>query len=192
MKPTFFRSSAEFRAWLEKNHSGETELLVGFYRKASAKGGISYSEALDEALCFGWIDGVRKRRDDASYTIRFTPRKRGSVWSVVNTGRVADLMKSGRMHAAGQKEFDQRDREKTRMYSYERKAAKLADEYEWRFRANRKAWEFYQAQPPGYRRVSKGWVMNAKREETRLRRLAKLIEISEGGRRLDTLAPGKK
>lgn len=192
MTPTFFLTATEFRAWLEENHAAATELLVGFYRKESGKGGITYPEALDEALCFGWIDGVRKRRDDASYTIRFTPRKRGSVWSVVNIRRVGELMKSGRMHAAGQKEFDGRDREKTRVYSYEREAAKLDGESERRFRANRKAWEVYQAQPPGYRRVSTGWVMNAKREETRARRLAKLIEISESGRRLDTLAPGKK
>jgi uncharacterized protein YdeI (YjbR/CyaY-like superfamily) len=153
MKPTFFRSSADFRAWLEKNHSSSTELLVGLYRKESGRGGITYPEALDEALCFGWIDGVRKRVDELSYTIRFTPRKLGSIWSAVNTRRFAELAKSGRMHAAGQKEFDQRDRKKTRVYSYEREAARLG-EYEKQFRANKKAWEFYQAQPPGYRRVS--------------------------------------
>jgi uncharacterized protein YdeI (YjbR/CyaY-like superfamily) len=192
MTPTFFRSSAEFRAWLEKNHSYETELLVGFYRKESGKAGITYPEALDEALCLGWIDGVRKRLDDASYTVRFTPRKPGSIWSAVNTRRVAELIKAGRMHAAGQKEFEQRDRRRTKLYSYERETAKLEGEYEPRFRANQKAWEFYQAQPQGYRRVSAFWVMSAKREETRMRRLQQLIESSAKGRRIDMLTPGRK
>jgi uncharacterized protein YdeI (YjbR/CyaY-like superfamily) len=187
MKPTFFQSPAEFRAWLEKNHSTTTELLIGFYRRDSGKGGITYPEALDEALCFGWIDGIRKRFDETSYTVRFTPRKPGSIWSAVNTKRVADLMKSGRMHVAGQKEFDQRDRKKAALYSYERATCKLDGTYESKFRANKKAWEFYQAQAPWYRRTSAWWVISAKREETRLRRLEQLIEDSAKGRRIGLL-----
>jgi uncharacterized protein YdeI (YjbR/CyaY-like superfamily) len=187
MKPTFFQSPTEFRSWLEKNHASATVLLIGFYRRDSGKGGITYPEALDEALCFGWIDGIRKRFDEASYTVRFTPRKPGSIWSAVNTKRVADLMKSGRMHVAGQKEFDQRDRKKAGLYSYERATCKLDGTYERKFRANKKAWEFYQAQAPWYRRTSAWWVMSAKREETRLRRLAQLIEDSAKGRRIGLL-----
>jgi len=135
---------------------------------------------------------VRKRFDDASYTIRFTPRKPGSIWSAINARRVAELMKSGRMHAVGQKEFDQRDRKKTKLYSYEREAAKLEGAYERKFRADQKAWQFFQAQAPGYRRVSTFWVMSAKREETRVRRLERLIADSAKGRRIDMLTPGRQ
>jgi len=192
MRPTFFRSPTEFRAWLEENHATVTVLLVGFYRTDSGKGGITYPEALDEALCFGWIDGIRRRFDESSYTIRFTPRKPGSIWSAVNTKRVGELMKAGRMHPAGRKEFDQRDRKKSELYSYERESCKLEGEYAKKFRANKKAWQFYQAQAPWYRRTSAWWVVSAKREETRTRRLAKLIEDSAKGKRLDMLTPGRR
>ncbi|MGA2903358.1 MAG: YdeI/OmpD-associated family protein [Candidatus Korobacteraceae bacterium] len=193
MKPTFFPSPAAFRSWLEKNHASAAELLMGFYRKDSGKGGISYPEALDEALCFGWIDGVRKRFDEASYTVRFTPRKPDSIWSAVNTKRVRELIELGRMHAAGQQVFDRRDPKKSELYSYERATCKLDSAYEKKFRANKKAWEFYQAQAPWYRRTSAWWVISAKREETRQRRLAQLIADSANARRIGllTVSPRK-
>jgi uncharacterized protein YdeI (YjbR/CyaY-like superfamily) len=183
-KPTFFKSSAEFRSWLEQNHGTSTELLAGFYKKESGKGGITYPEALEEALCFGWIDGIRKRLDDTSYTIRFTLRKPGSIWSAVNTKRVGELKKLGRMAAPGQKVFDGRDRKKSEQYSYERATCQLEGAYEKQFRANKRAWAFYQAQPPGYRRTSAWWVVSAKQEATRQRRLAQLIEDSANSRRI--------
>jgi uncharacterized protein YdeI (YjbR/CyaY-like superfamily) len=187
MKPTFFPSPIEFQTWLEKNHSQAQELLLGFHRRDSGKPSITYPEALDEALCFGWIDGVRKRFDESSYTVRFTPRRPGSIWSSVNTKRVGELVKLGRMHAAGQKVFDERDRKRSKLYSYERSTCKLESAYEEKFRANRKAWEFYQAQAPWYRRTTCWWVVSAKREETRVRRLAQLIEDSAHGRRVKQL-----
>jgi len=193
MKPQFFKSAAEFRAWLEENHGRASVLLLGFYRRESGKGGITYPEALDEALRFGWIDGVRKRFDASSYTIRFTPRKPDSIWSAVNTKRVGELMKLGRMHPSGQKAFDTRDRQRAKLYSYERANCQLSADHERQFRANKKAWEFYQAQAPWYRRTSCWWVTSAKRDETRQRRLAKLIADSAAGRRIDMLNPtGKK
>jgi uncharacterized protein YdeI (YjbR/CyaY-like superfamily) len=192
MPPTFFQSAAAFHSWLEKNHNKTQELLVGFYRKDSGKAGITYAEALDEALCFGWIDGIRKRFDESSYTVRFTPRKRDSIWSAVNTKRVGELMKLGRMHTAGQKVFDGRDKTKSNLYSYERAACKLDGAFEKKFRANKRAWDFYQLQPPGYRRTSAWWVISAKQEETRQRRLAQLIEDSANGRRIGPLTASPK
>ncbi len=183
-KPSFFRTPAEFRDWLEKNHGQVQELLLGFHRKNSGMPSITYPEALDEALCFGWIDGVRKRLDETSYTIRFTPRKPKSIWSAVNIKRVGGLIKLDRMHRAGQQALDRRDEKKADLYSYERAGCKLEGAYEKKFRANRKAWEFYQAQPPGYQRTTCWWVSSAKQEETRLRRLAQLIEDSARGRRI--------
>lgn len=189
LKPVFFASPAELRSWLENNHATATGLLLGLYRKESGKGGITYPEALDEALCFGWIDGIRKRFDESSYTVCFTPRRPASIWSAVNTKRVGELMKLGRMHPVGQKVFDERDQKRSNLYSYERATCKLDGAYEKKFRANKKAWEFYQAQPPGYRRTSAWWVISAKREETRLRRLAQLVEDSAKGRRIGLLMP---
>ena len=191
-KPRFFATPSAWRAWLEENHAEAEELWVGLYKRDSGRPSITWPEAVDGALCFGWIDGLRKGVDAISYKIRFTPRKPGSIWSAINTRRVAELMSAGRMRPAGQKEFEQRDRKKTKLYSYERETAELAGEYERRFHGNEKAWEFYQAQPPGYRRVSTFWVMSAKREETRQRRLAQLIESSAKGRRIDMLTPGRK
>lgn len=187
MEPTFFASPSEFRSWLTKNYADVHELLVGFHRRESDKGGLTYFEALDEALCFGWIDGVRRRFDESSYTIRFTPRKPGSIWSAVNTRRVAKLMELGRMHPAGQQVFDGRDQKKSNSYSYERAHCKLDDAYEKKFRANKKAWEFYQAQPAGYRRTSCWWIVSAKQQSTRLRRLSQLIADSSNGVRIKLL-----
>ena len=191
MKPRFFKSAADFRAWLSKNHATTSELLIGLYKKELRRG-ITYPEALDEALSFGWIDGVRKRIDANAYTIRFTPRKRGSIWSQVNIKRVQELIASGQMGEVGLRVFQERDKAKARLYSYEREQAKLDRVLEATLRANRKASLFFDAQPPGYRRTIIFWVMSAKKEETRIRRMKRLIEISAKNTRIDLLSPNRK
>lgn len=191
-QPTFFPTQADFRAWLKRDHQRSTELLVGFYRKDSGKPSITYSEALDEALCFGWIDGIRSKLDEASYTVRFTPRRPGSIWSLVNIKRVGELKQLARMQPAGLAAFEKRDEKKSQMYSYERDKSELDSDFEKRFRADKKAWAFFQQQAPSYRRTSIWWVISAKRQETRERRLATLIEVSAASRRLDMLNPKNK
>ena len=186
MDPAFFQSAAEFRRWLTKHHASADELLVGLYKKASGRG-MTYPEALDEALSFGWIDGVRKRFDADSYTIRFTPRKPRSIWSQVNIRRAKELVALGRMKAPGLRAFEQRDERKAKQYSYEREQARFGAPLEGLLRANPAAGAFFDAQPPGYRKLMTFWVMSAKREETRARRMAHLIECSERGRRIDLL-----
>jgi uncharacterized protein YdeI (YjbR/CyaY-like superfamily) len=183
VRPRFFKTPTEFRAWLERNHNRASELFVGFRKKHSAKPSITYSEAVDEALCFGWIDGLTKRVDDDSYMIRFTPRKRGSAWSRINVKRVEELTRRRRMKPAGRAAFEARNPAEAG-YSYEDGPKKLGRAYERELRETPKAWEFFKAQPPGYRRVASYWVMSAKKEETQRRRLAKLIEESAAGRRL--------
>jgi uncharacterized protein YdeI (YjbR/CyaY-like superfamily) len=190
MQPKFFRSAAGFRRWLEKNHDHTRELLVGMYKKKSGRG-MSYPEALDEALAFGWIDGVRKGIDEETYSIRFTPRKPGSVWSQVNLRRTKELIQQGRMAEPGLRIFQERDENKTRKYSYEREQAALTPELEAMLRGNPKASAFFDAQPPGYRRIAIFWVMSAKKEETRGRRLAHLVARSAEGNRIDLLKPGR-
>src|SRR5436305_12287816 len=192
MQPRFFKTPADFRKWLAKNHASATELLVGFYKKDSGKPSITWPESVDEARSFGWIDGVRRRIDDISYSIRFTPRKKTSTWSTINIARVAELTKLGRMQPAGLRAFAQRRAEKSAIYSYENEVRTLSAEDEKKFRANRNAWEFFNAQPPGYRRVSIYWVTSAKKEETRARRLAMLIEHSANSRRLGIVTLKKK
>lgn len=184
MQPTFFAKPADFRRWLERNHHKADELLVGFWKKGSGRPSITWPESVDEALSFGWIDGVRRRIDDQSYSIRFTPRRRGSIWSAVNIKRATELTKLGRMATAGLRAFEARDEKKSAIYSYENRPRELAPEYEKRFRANQEAWEYWTAQPPGYRRVATYWVMEAKKEETRERRLAQLIDDSAHRRRI--------
>lgn len=184
MKPAFFETPADFRRWLERNHETATELLVGFYKKGSGHPSITWPESVDQALCFGWIDGVRKRIDDISYTIRFTPRKKGSTWSAINIGRVAELTKLGLMQPRGLHAFEQRTANKSAIYAYENAPKKLPAADEKKFRANRKAWAWFTSQAPSYQRVAIYWVLGAKREETRARRLALLIEDSANGRRL--------
>ena len=183
----FFRSPAELRGWFEENHESAAELLVGYYRKSAAEPTITWSESVDEALCFGWIDGVRRGLDERSYSIRFTPRRRGSVWSAVNIRKIAELTRAGLMKPAGQKVYADRDPVKQAGYSYEKTVIDLAPELERLFRDNAAAWDFHSAQPPGYRRLASLWVMSAKRHETRQRRAAQLIECSAGGRRLASL-----
>ena len=187
-KPKFFATPAAFRVWLEAHHETEKELLVGFYKKESGKPSITWPESVDEALCFGWIDGVRRSHDDEAYTIRFTPRKPTSVWSAINVAKVEALKKSGKMRAAGLVAYAARTAEKTGVYSFERnEAAVLPPEQERRLRKNRKAAAFFDAQPPWYRRTSIHWVISAKREETRERRFAELLAESEAGRTLGLL-----
>jgi len=187
MTPTFFESPSRFREWLERNHDSAPELLVGFHKKASGTPSITYQEALDEALCFGWIDGVRRNLGESSYTIRFTPRKPKSVWSAVNIKRAHELTALGRMMPAGLAAFEKRDENRAGRYSYERKNVEFDAASEEVFRANERAWEFFRAQPRGYQRLHTWWVVSAKREETRLKRLSVLIEASAEGRRLDPM-----
>jgi uncharacterized protein YdeI (YjbR/CyaY-like superfamily) len=185
--PRFFRSADELRAWLEKAHDSASELWIGFFNQRSGQTGITYKEALDEALCFGWIDGVRKSVDEGRYMQRFTPRQARSIWSLVNIKRVGELKALGRMCAPGLAAFARRDEKRSRVYSFERANVRLSGALERPFRANAPAWAFFQSQPPGYRRIATWFVMSAKKDETRLKRLATLIALSEKGRRLPML-----
>jgi uncharacterized protein YdeI (YjbR/CyaY-like superfamily) len=193
-EPVFFATAAEFRAWLEANHADRDELLVGFHKKGSGRPSITWPEAVDEALCFGWIDSVRRSIDEDSYTNRFTPRRARSNWSVVNIRRVRELIDEGRMTPTGLAAFERREEKRSGVYSFEqRHAATLDDDQERRFRAAADAWEWFQSRPPGYRRAALHWVMSAKRPETRERRLATLIEDCANGRTVKPLTrPEKK
>jgi uncharacterized protein YdeI (YjbR/CyaY-like superfamily) len=183
-KPTFFPTPADLRRWLKKNHAKVAELWVGFHKKGTGRPSITWPEAVDEALCFGWIDGVRYRIDDSSYRIRFTPRKPKSIWSNVNVKRVAALKNLGRMLPAGLAAFAKADPKRAGVYSFERKNAALGAAYEKQFKANKKAWEFFRSLAPSYQRLATWWVISAKREETRRRRLDSLIARCAAGRRI--------
>jgi len=192
-KPTFFPTPADFRTWLEAHHDKFRELLVGFHKKSSGKRSITWPESVQVALCFGWIDGVRKSLDENSYTIRFTPRKPTSNWSSININLVRKLTKQGLMHPAGLKAFAARNEEKSGIYSYEqRKSARFTRAQEKQFRANKAAWEFFRSQAPWYQRVTTYWVIGAKRGETKLKRLSELIGHSQNRRTLPRLIPAKK
>jgi uncharacterized protein YdeI (YjbR/CyaY-like superfamily) len=183
-KPRYFKSSAEFSSWLEMHHDSMSELLVGFYKKSASRKGITYPEALDEALAFGWIDGVRRGVDDERYTIRFTPRKPRSIWSNVNIKRVGELSGSRRMREPGLAAFAKRDEERSGIYAYERAAAELDAAATKALEADRAASAFHQRQPPAYLRLAAHWVMSAKKPETRARRLATLIAHAREGKRI--------
>lgn len=187
MEPKFFTSQEKFRQWLEKNHDRANELLLGFHKKDSGKKSVTYPQALDEALCFGWIDGVRKSLDETSYTIRFTPRKPRSIWSNVNVGHVERLKKEGRMAEPGLKAYALRDPKRTGIYAFENEPREFSPEFEKKFRANKRAWDFFQSEPPSIRKVCISWVMTAKKEETRLRRLDQLIDRAAQGIRSGVL-----
>lgn len=190
MKPVFFKTPAAFRKWLAQNHGKKNELLVGFYKKGSGKPSITWPESVDQALCFGWIDGVRKSLDEDSYTIRFTPRKATSIWSAVNIKRAGELITAGLMQPAGLRAFEARDESKTNRYSFEqRDKIELDDVLESTFRAHASAWKFFQAQPPGYRKIMLFWIMSAKQQATRERRLARLMEVSAQEKRVDLMKP---
>lgn len=181
----FFAMPEDFRKWLKVHHENTRELWVGFYKKGSGRPSITWPESVDEALCVGWIDGLRKTIDAQSYKIRFTPRRATSDWSAVNIGRVQELTRLRRMRPAGVKAFAQRKEETSGIYAYEnRKSAVLGAAAEKRFRSRPKAWAFFEAQPAGYRQLATWWIVTAKREETRQQRLEKLIAQSEAGRRL--------
>jgi len=189
---TFFESPADFRRWLEKHAATAQELWIGYYKRGSGKPSITWPESVDEALCVGWIDGIRKSLDEDRYTIRFTPRRAGSNWSLVNVGRVAELEKAGRMRPAGRRVFQDRDEERARRYSYEQRTAKLAAEYENKLKAVPRAWEFFRSQAPWYQRTMSLWVMSAKQEATRMRRLDRLIADSAQGQRIVPMKRAKK
>jgi uncharacterized protein YdeI (YjbR/CyaY-like superfamily) len=184
---TYFKSPRTLRAWFERHHKTTLELWVGFHKKQSGLPSVTYQEALDEALCFGWIDGIRKSVDGTSYTIRFTPRKPRSYWSAVNVRRVGELTEANRMQPSGIAAFQRRDPERTEAYSFERASVKLNPVFEKEFRSNTKAWEYFQSKPPSYRKPAIWWVMSAKQEETRRRRLGTLIADSAEGRTIPPL-----
>jgi len=182
-EPAFFATEADFRRWLAANHATAPELLVGFWKKSSGKPSIDWPQARDQALCFGWIDGIRKSLGDDAYTIRFTPRRKGSIWSKVNVERFEALKADGQMTAAGEAAYE-RDKHRSGVYSYEKPLASLTRQEEALFRKNKSAWVDWEARPAGYRRSALGWVTGAKRAETRAKRLTELIGVSAEGRRL--------
>ena len=184
MDAKFFPTQADFRRWLDVNHERETELTVGFYKVGSGKPSMNWSQSVDEALCFGWIDGVRRSIDTESYAVRFTPRKSKSVWSAVNIAKVAELTEKGLMKPPGIAAFAKRSDDKSAVYAYENEAKQFSAEFEKQFRANEKAWEFFQNQANWYKKQMTSWVMTAKQEATRQIRLEKLIGESENERRV--------
>jgi uncharacterized protein YdeI (YjbR/CyaY-like superfamily) len=184
MEPIFFRSPADFREWLQVNAHLEKELLVGFHKVGSGKPSMTWPESVDEALCFGWIDGVRKTIDHESYTIRFTPRKATSIWSAVNIKKVAELTAKGLMQPAGIAAFAKRDENRSAIYSFENEAAVLTPAYEQIFQASPKAWDFFLKQAPWYKKRSIYHIMTAKQEKTQLSRLQTLIDVSENEKRI--------
>jgi uncharacterized protein YdeI (YjbR/CyaY-like superfamily) len=189
VKPLFFATPAEFGAWLERHHETESELLVGYYKKASGKPSITWAESVEQALRFGWIDGIRRSLGEDSYTIRFTPRKPSSNWSKVNVATVERLKAEGLLAPAGLRAYEARREDRTGIYSFERRqAAELPPDFEKRFRARRKAWKWFSSAPPGYRRTATHWVVSAKRDETRQRRLETLIDCCSEERKIPLLA----
>lgn len=183
----FFEDQWQFRTWLEKNHATTKEVWVGYYKKESKKPSLTWPESVDQALCFGWIDGIRKSTDSLSYTIRFTPRNPKSVWSTINIQKVEELISKGLMQPAGIRAFELRKKENSGIYSFEQESVELPSLYTEIFKANVKAWENYCAMPPSYRRTSTWWVISAKQEETRMKRLQILIQDSEAGLRIAPL-----
>jgi uncharacterized protein YdeI (YjbR/CyaY-like superfamily) len=184
MTPTFFAKQSDFRKWLEKNHDKKTELLVGFYKVDSGKSSITWPQSVDEALCFGWIDGIRRSIDKDSYCIRFTPRRRNSSWSVVNIKKMEELKQAGLMKPSGLAVFENRNPAKAGLYAYEKEKVKFSPDYEQKFKASKKAWAYFQTLPPSYQRPVTNWVMSAKQVSTQLRRLERLIATCDAGRRI--------
>jgi uncharacterized protein YdeI (YjbR/CyaY-like superfamily) len=185
MEPIYFRSVRELRSWLQKHQASASEVVIGFFSKSSQQRGLTYAEALDEALCFGWIDGLVRRVDADRHTRRFTPRKPTSIWSNINVNHVRRLMREGRMQPSGLAAFQRRSEAKTGVYSFENRPQEFPRVYARRFRANRTAWKFWLAQPPGYRRTVIWWVVSAKQEVTRERRFDRAVAESAAGRRLN-------
>jgi len=188
----FFATPAELRDWFDEHHLTEDELWIGYYKKASGRPSVDWSQVVDEALCVGWIDGVRKSVDDEVSVQRLTPRRKGSIWSAINVAKVAKLTEEGRMRAAGLAAFAARTEANTGIYSHERPAASFSDDDEGRFRADELAWSDWERRPAGYRRQATHWVTSAKQTATRERRLTQLIEDSRAGRRVAPLTPPGK
>lgn len=187
VQPTFFPTQSSFRKWMEKNHRNEKELLVGFYKTNSGKKSITWGESVDEAICFGWIDGIRKSIDAESYCIRFTPRKSTSIWSAINIKKVEELTQKGLMYPAGTEAYSKRKEHKSKIYSYEKDASILSNEFLKKFKTNKKAWNFFKSMAPSYQRTAIHWVMDAKQEATKMKRLEELIRDSEVGRKIKRL-----
>jgi len=188
MEPVFFADAAELRAWFLEHHADAPELLVGYYKKHTGKPSVQHTEAIEQALCFGWIDSIGRRIDDERYQVRFTPRRKGSVWSAVNVAKVAELTAAGLMHPAGLQAFESRKPERVAVYSYEQPDDAVLDaEQTARFQGEEAAWKWFSEQPASYRRAAVHWVVSAKREETRQRRLNQLITDSAAGRTVPPL-----
>jgi uncharacterized protein YdeI (YjbR/CyaY-like superfamily) len=192
MKIQFFKTPAELRNWFEANHANEVELWVGFYKKDSGKPSITWPESVDQALCFGWIDGIRKGIDEISYMIRFTPRQPRSTWSAVNIRRAGELIKHNLMQPRGLAAYEARKEYRSGIYSYEQRSVELPNQYAERLQANNDAWEFYQTRPPGYRKMVNWWILSAKTEVTRMKRLNQLIEMSAHRQTFEALTRSKK
>jgi uncharacterized protein YdeI (YjbR/CyaY-like superfamily) len=191
MKPTFFRTPSAFRKWLEKHHAKANELLVGYYKKDSGKPSITWPESVDEAICFGWIDSVRRSIDEISYTIRFTPRRSGSIWSGANIARARALIKLGKMQPAGLKAFEVKKKNKSGIYSYEQRSTTLEEPYARLLKKNKAAWIFFQLQPASYQKAVSWWIVSAKKEETRISRVEKLLACSAKGQRIPEMLSKK-
>lgn len=190
MDAEFFDTAADLRAWFERHHDAAPELFVGYWKKGSGRTGVTHPEAIEQALCFGWIDSVGRGIDDQRYQVRFTPRRKGSVWSKINVAKIAELTEQGQMHEAGLRAFDQRKPDRVGVYSYEQPRDAVFDRAQIdTFRTQPSAWEWFCAQSPSYRRSAVHWVVSAKRPDTRDRRLAQLIEDSAAGRKVPPLAP---
>ena len=188
MEPVFFADAAELRAWFLEHHADAPELLVGYYKKHTGRPTVQHTEAIEQALCFGWIDSIGRRIDDERYQVRFTPRRKGSVWSAINVAKIAELTAAGQMHPAGLHAFESRKPERVAAYSYEQPADAVLDaEQTARFEGEEAAWKWFSAQPASYRRAAVHWVVSAKREDTRERRLAQLITDSAAGRTVPPL-----
>ncbi len=192
MKPIFFKTQSELRKWFEKNHRSEQELILGYYKKSTGKETVSWSESVDQALCFGWIDSVRKSIDEESYQIRFTPRKPNSIWSNVNIKKIKELNYKGLMLPTGIEAFNKRKEHKSGIYAFENEEQKLDKNFDKQFKANKKAWEFFNQQPAGYKKLALHYVMSAKLEATRNKRFHDLVTDSEAGLRMRQLSWTKK
>jgi uncharacterized protein YdeI (YjbR/CyaY-like superfamily) len=192
MTPTFFEKQSHFKKWFEKNHLKEKELLVGFYKVGSVKPSITWGQSVDEALCFGWIDGVRRSIDNDSYSIRFTPRKAKSIWSAVNIGKVEEFTKKGLMRPGGLAAFQKREEAKSKIYSYENEPVQLDAKFEKKLKANKMAWTFFQSQPPSYQNPVINWLMTAKQDATKLKRFEELLKDSEAGQKIKRYRYGTK
>lgn len=192
MNPIFFKNQSELRKWFQKKHLSEQELILGYYKKGTGKETVSWSESVDQALCFGWIDSVKKSIDGESYQIRFTPRKPNSIWSNVNIKKIEELKNKGLMHPTGIEAFNKRKEHKSGVYAFENEEQKLNEDFEKQFKANKTAWKFFNEQPPGYKKLALHYVMTAKLEDTRNKRFQDLVADSEAGLRLKQLSWTKK